>query len=117
DAARAWGQGAGRIALVEATVFASLIVAQVVDGTLVLPGDGSMPLVILRAVGFGLIAASLRPMPAVAAGALPAVFVAGGDARWAAIPAAFALIAALRAVAVRKSLLGGAGSAAAPSLL
>ena len=117
DAARSWRQGAGRIALVQATGFASLIVAQVVHGTLVLTGDGSMPLVILRAVGFGLIAASMRPMPAVAAGALPAVFVAGGDARWAALPAAFALIAAMRAVAIRKSYPGGAGSALATSFV
>src|ERR1043165_3908128 len=102
DAARSARLGNGRIGYVQATGFLSLIVAQVIHGTLLLTGDGAMPLVILRAVGFGLIAASLRPMPVAAAGALPAVCVAGDSAGWASIPAAFEVIAAARAFQLRK---------------
>lgn len=112
DAARAARQGNGRIAYVQAAGFFSLIVAQVLHGTLLLTGDGALPLVILRGIGFGLIAASLRPMP-MAAATLPAVFVAGGDAGWAAVPAAFAVIAAARAFQLRKSFPAGGGPALA----
>ena len=112
DAVRAARQGNGRIAYVQATGFFSLIVAQVLHGTLSLTGDGALPLVIVRAIGFGLIAASLRPMP-MAAATLPAVFVAGNGAGWAAVPAAFAVIAAGRAFQLRKSYPAGGGPALA----
>ena len=116
DAARAARQGNGRIAYVQATGFLSLIVAQVLHGTLLLSGDGATPLVILRAIGFGLIAASLRPMP-MAAATLPAVFVAGNNAGLAAIPAAFAVIAAARAFQLRKSYPAGGGPALASAFV
>jgi len=114
DALRSARESGGRVALVQAVGFASLVVAQILHGTLVL-SDGSLPLVALRSAGFGLIALSMRPMPA--AVALPAVFVAGKDAPWAAIPATFALIAAARAFATKRSEPRGAGVVLAMSFV
>jgi PAS domain S-box-containing protein len=113
DAVRAARNGAGRVALVQAVGFATLVAAQVLHGTLVLTGEGSLPLVAMRAVGFGLIALSLRPFPETG---LPAIFVAGPDASWAAIPAGFAIVAAGRAFALRREYPKGAGAALAASL-
>jgi two-component system, OmpR family, sensor histidine kinase VicK len=112
DALRSSRESGGRVAVVQAAGFASLVAAQIFHGTLVFTGDGVTTLVVLRAVGFGLIAASLRPMPAAA---LPAVFVAGEGSAWAWIPAAFAVIAAGRAFAMRKESAGGPGLALAGS--
>ena len=106
--------GAPRAALARAGGFALLIAAQVMHGTLVVAGDGALELIVLRALGFGLVAASMRPEPAVG---LPALFVAGTDARWAAVPAVFALIAASRAFALRRTFRPGAGSALAVSFV
>ena len=66
DAMRPSRERAGGVAFVQAAGFASLILAQILHGTLVLTGDGALPLVIMRGIGFGLIAASMRPMPAAA---------------------------------------------------
>ena len=70
DAMRPSRERAGGVAFVQAAGFASLILAQILHGTLVLTGDGALPLVIMRGIGFGLIAASMRPMPAAALPAL-----------------------------------------------
>jgi PAS domain S-box-containing protein len=113
DALRSEREGGGRVALVQAVGFASLVVAQVLHGTLVL-SDGSLPLIALRAAGFGLIALSMRSMPAAA---LPAVFIAGKDASWAAIPAVFALIAAARAFTAKRSEPRGASVTLASSFV
>ena len=114
DAVRSARTGAGRVALVRAVGFATLVAAQVLHGTLVLSGEGSLALVAMRAAGFGLIALSLRPFPEAG---LPAIFVAGGDASWAAVPASFAVIAAARAFALRKSYPRGGGAALAASFM
>jgi PAS domain S-box-containing protein len=114
DALRSARETGGRVALVQAVGFASLVAAQVLHGTLVL-SDGSLSLIALRSVGFGFIALSMRPMPASVA--LPAVFVAGRDASWAAIPATFALIAAARAFAMKRSEPRGAGIALSMSFV
>ncbi len=108
EALRSVRDGAGRAALVQAAGFASLVAAEVLHGALLVDGDGSIAAVTLRAVGFGLIATSMRPLQAAA---LPAVFVAGDDPTWAAVPAVFALMAAARAVASRREAPRGAGAA------
>src|SRR5918992_520831 len=72
DALRSARDGAGRGAFVQAAGFASLVAAEVLHGMLVVSGDAAISVIALRAVGFGLIAASMRPMRAAA---LPAVFV------------------------------------------
>src|SRR5919198_4985063 len=107
EAIRSAREGAGPVALVQAAGFTSLVAAEVLHGTLAVSGDGAIAVVTLRAVGFGLIAASMRPMPSAA---LPALFVAGDDARWAVLPAAFALMAAARAFASRREAPRGAGA-------
>jgi PAS domain S-box-containing protein len=107
EAIRSARHGAGPVAVVQAAGFASLVAAEVLHGTLAVSGDGALAAVTLRAVGFGFIAASMRPMPAAA---LPALFVAGGDARWAVLPGAFALMAAARAFASRREAPRGAGA-------
>ena len=114
DAVRSSRESAGLSAYVQAVGFATLILAQIIHGTLILTGDGALALVIMRAIGFGLIAASLRATPAAG---LPALFVAGPHAGWAAVPAAFALIAAARAFAIRRSSPNAAGYALAASFL
>src|SRR5882672_6575398 len=77
DALRASRESGGRGALVRTAGFALLIAAQIVHGTSTTPGDGTLALVVLRAAGFALVAGGLRPARAAA---LPALFVAGGDA-------------------------------------
>ena len=114
EAVRSARNGAGRGAFVQAAGFAALVAAEVLHGALVVDGDGSVAAVTLRAVGFGLIAASMRPLPAAA---LPAIFVAGDDPRWAALPAVFALIAAVRAFASRRQAPRGVGSSLAAAFL
>src|SRR5918996_2622190 len=114
EAVRSARDGAGSVALVQAAGFASLVAAEVLHGSLYITGDGDAALITLRAVGFGLIATSMRPFPSAA---LPAVFVAGGDARWAALPGAFALIAAARAFASRRAAPRGAGAALAAAFV
>ena len=112
DAVRAARNGGGRVALVQAAGYATLVAAQVLHGTLVLTGEASPALIATRAAGFALIALSLRPFPAAG---MPAIFVAGPDASWAAIPAAFALIASARVFVLRREYPGGAGAALAAS--
>jgi two-component system, OmpR family, sensor histidine kinase VicK len=118
DALRSVREDAGRVALVQAVGFASLVVAQILHGTLVL-SDGSLPLVVVRAAGFGLITLSMRPTSGLGLSALgpPAVFIAGKDAPWAAIPAAFALLAAFRALAIKRSEPRAAGVTLAMSFM
>jgi two-component system, OmpR family, phosphate regulon sensor histidine kinase PhoR len=93
DALRGIRNGAGPLAWIRAAGFASLVAAQIAHGALVVEGDGEISIIVLRAVGFGLLALSLKPIPA---GGLPAIFFAGNDARWAALPAFFAIVASAR---------------------
>src|SRR5688572_3918690 len=93
DALRGIRNGAGPWAWIRAAGFAALVAAQIVHGALVVEGDGEITVIVLRAVGFGLLALSLKPVPA---GGLPAIFFAGGDARWATLPAFFAIVASAR---------------------
>jgi len=95
DALRRIRNGAGFLAWVRAAGFVALVAAQIAHGALVVEGDGEISIVVLRAVGFGLLALSLKPIPA---GGLPAIFFAGEDARWAALPAFFAIVASARLV-------------------
>ena len=99
DALRGLKEGAGWRAWTRATGFAALVVAQVAHGALVVEGDGEISIVVLRALGFGLLALSMRPMPAAG---MPALFFAGSDARWAALPGFFSLVAAVRLVSGRR---------------
>jgi PAS domain S-box-containing protein len=93
DALRGIRNGAGFFAWVRAAGFTALVAAQIAHGALVVEGDGEISIVVLRAVGFGLLALSLKPIPA---GGLPAIFFVGDDARWAALPAFFAIVASAR---------------------
>ena len=93
DALRGFGRGSGRWALVRCVGFATLVAAQIAHGALLVEGDGEIAVVVMRAIGFGLLALSLKPMPITG---MPAIFFAGGDARWAALPAFFAIVASVR---------------------
>ena len=98
DALRGVATGGGRSAWMRTAGFTSLLAAQIVHAALLVEGDGETSLVILRAIGFGLLALSIKPAPV---GAMPALFFAGEDARWAAIPALFAIVASSRLMLAR----------------
>ena len=99
DALRGIGRGAGRWAIVRAAGFATLVAAQIVHGSLLVEGDGEIGVIVMRAVGFGLLALSLKPVTVTG---MPAIFFAGGDARWAALPAFFAIVASVRLLFERR---------------
>lgn len=99
DALRGIRNGAGPSAWVRASGFTALVAAQVVHGALVVEADGEISVIVLRAVGFALLALSLKPLPA---SGMPAIFFAGDDARWAALPAFFAILASTRLLVGRR---------------
>ncbi|MGH2726392.1 MAG: hypothetical protein ACRDKS_05390, partial [Actinomycetota bacterium] len=93
DALRGIGEGKGRWAWVRVAGFLSLVAAQIVHAALLVEGDGELSVVVLRGIGFGLLALSLKPVPMTG---MPALFFAGDDARWAALPAFFAIFTSAR---------------------
>ncbi|HJR18415.1 MAG TPA: hypothetical protein VJ922_01745, partial [Actinomycetota bacterium] len=99
DALRGVKEGVGRWAWVRCVGFATLVAAQIVHGALVVEGDGEIAVIVLRAIGFGLLALSLKPEPI---SGMPAIFFTGSDARWAALPAFFAIVASARLLAGRR---------------
>lgn len=99
DAVRRYRSGHGWSALGQMAGFASLVAAQVLHGALIIESDGDVPLLVLRAVGFGLLALPPRPSPALG---MPALFTAGEDAAWAVLPALAAAAAAVRGAAAHR---------------
>lgn len=97
----AWGQALG---------FVALAVAQVAHSALLRSADGDRFLVVVRTVGFVVLALGARPAAAVApppppaaGGIAPALIVPGTHARFALVPAAAALLVAFRGIRAHRS--------------
>lgn len=117
-ALREWRSGDGGRALARAGGFLVLAVAQAAHGSLLIGADGAVPAVILRALGFGVLAAFTGPgirrtAPTPVPAPAPAVFVAGQTAGWALAPALLSATAGARAFAAgRRTHQPGAAAAA-----
>lgn len=112
DSIRSRRQGAGPWSLAQAAGFGALAIAQVMHGSLISPADGGMRVLVVRSIGFGLLAVFARPAASVmapqnalglSAGGLPALIFPGAAARWALLPGLGAAAVAVRGVRAHRS--------------
>ena len=101
----------GSMVVAQAAGFIALAVAEALHLSLVATSDASPLLLVVRTIGFGLLAVGARPSMSGA----PLVFAAGRNGSWAMVPAAAAAVVAARGFAEyrRERAAGALGFAAA----